>query len=491
MKKIKNNFMKYFSKCLLLALSIFLIDSMLNEKNMMTSIVSERNMLEATIIKHAVQVGTYSSNDGHAITVNEDGTVLYDDTYSLTTTYYDNGNTITGKIGTNNKTVTFYQINATTFVLRDPINYTHNGSTVYLYDYTVFSLEGVTPTPSETGIFEVWSNNQKVNSYDDLQSAVTIASSGDTIKIAGNWTAESGVYINGKSLTIDGGNNSIDNASWSNGLFIVEENATLNLKNLTIDGGATGFEVDYDAVTYTNYTIPLKSGSDSADPKQNIPSIVSKGSLTVDKVNMNNNYTTTSGGTVRIISGTASFSNSVFNHNRASNGGAIFVGSNFKQNQSTYPVENLSITNCEFTKNYSSTGGAIYIYNTANVNIDDSDFISNTVNGGYGGAIIFNRQGSTAETKGLDFIQATIDNCTFEGNWAGNDGFAIQNYDAELTTTNSTFKKNVGVHPSSSVATYSMQVSRTEWQKKTLVIVCLKKIMVLSQGLVIMVDMYF
>ena len=43
-----------------------------------------------------VSTGTYTSSDGHTITVNEDGTILYDGTYSLTVTANDRGDTLTG-----------------------------------------------------------------------------------------------------------------------------------------------------------------------------------------------------------------------------------------------------------------------------------------------------------------------------------------------------------------------------------------------------------
>lgn len=79
------------------------------------------------------------------------------------------------------------------------------------------------------------------------------------------------------------------------------------------------------------------------------------------------------------------------------------------------------------------------------------------------------KQGTNDEKLGLDFVQAKINDCVFDGNWAGNDGFAIQNNDAELTTTNSVFKNNVGVHPTSSVATSSMQVIRNKWATEKII----------------------
>lgn len=462
MKKTSDNHMKIAKTLflsLIIVLNVCLICYYSNKKNYQIT-TSSLFFLENNFV-NTLTLGTYQTSDGsHSITVN-DGTVLYDNNYSLTVNASNNGYTLTGKIGKNNKAVTFYQINASTLISGTVMNYTDASGTVYLYDYTAFKLN-VEPVVNSNGLFEVWSNGKKVNSYNDLQSAVDAANSGDTIKFTEDYKVTAGAYIN-KNLTIDGGNHTLDRSEWSNAFLIIEEGVTLNLKNVTIDGGATGFEVDYDAVTFTTTTIPIKSGSDTNDVKQNLSVIITKGNLNADKVNVNNNYTQSSGGAIRVVSGTINVSNSTFNHNRASSGGAIFIGSNFKQNQTVYPIEQLSITNCEFNKNYSSNGGAVYVYNTAHMNIDGTKFISNTVTGGSGGGILINKQGTTAEKLGIDFSQAKINDCLFEDNWVGNDGFAIQNYDAELTTTNTTFKNNVGIHPTTSVATYSMQVIRTEW----------------------------
>jgi hypothetical protein len=50
--------------------------------------------------------------------------------------------------------------------------------------------------------------------------------------------------------------------------------------------------------------------------------------------------------------------------------------------------------------------------------------------------------------------------CVFSNNWAGNDGFAIQNYEGEFDVNNTIFKNNVGVSKASSVATFSAYVMR-------------------------------
>ena len=169
----------------------------------------------ALAANEGLKAGTYTSNDGHIITVNGDGTALYDDTYSLTVTENDKGGKITGKLGTNNKSVTFYQLNSSKIVSGTVLNYTHDGATVYLYDYTVFGMD-VTPVVDADGGIEVWSNGSKGDTYADLQSAVDAAKSGDTIKITKDLDVVGGTYVSGKNLTIDGDNHTLNSATWSN-----------------------------------------------------------------------------------------------------------------------------------------------------------------------------------------------------------------------------------------------------------------------------------
>lgn len=403
-----------------------------------------------------LKVGTYTSYDGqHTITVGEDGTILYDGTTSLTETADERGNILKGSSGT------FYQLNNSKLV---------NGT-----DYTVFSLN-TEPVVDENGGIEVWSNGNKVNTYADLQSAVDAAQSGDTIKITKDLDVVGGAYVSGKNLTIDGGSHTLNSATWANSVFVVEEDATLNINNLTIDGGATGFEVDRDAVTGTNLTIPLKSGSDTNDPKQNLSAIISKGDLIADKLNINNNYLGGNGAAIRVLTGNITLNNSNFNHNRASTGGAIYIGSNFKESQTTYPVQNVVLENTNISENFSNNAGGMFIYNTNKVSMKNSNFLNNSVTGGKGGGIYLSYQGSTDRANyhsmgkqlGLDYIQTEIDNCTFDANWVGNDGFAIENQGAEMLITNTTFKNNVGIMDSKSTAAISNMGDEYEYYDVTL-----------------------
>lgn len=419
-----------------------------------------------------LSVGTYTSFDNHTITVNEDGTVLYDNTYKLTVTASDMGYTLTGKIGTNNKAVTFYQVNDSSIISNKTVYYTHNDSTVYLYDYTGFKLS-TTPVESSAGIFELYTDNGAVKRFGTLQDAVDAYNSGDVIKITKDYKVTEGVYIN-KDVTIDGNHFTLDRSSWNSPVFVVADGATLNLNNVTIDGGSDNWEVDYDSVTFMDYYIPLKKDSIKDDVKLTLSAVISAGNLVTDNVNINNNYTASNGGAINVVRGTATLKNSGFEHNFGNtDGGAVYVGSKF-DGRTTYPVTSFVVDNCKFVDNYvansnSATygvghGGAINVLNTSEIKIDKSMFKGNVAYYGKGGAISFRDQSTSnieAEKLGLPFYNAYINETIFENNWAGNDGFAVQSYAANLYIEDCLFKKNVGTHPSSSVGTVSVEAYRS------------------------------
>ena len=260
----------------LLALLTILIGSY-NYK--LESVVTEVNSYEAGETLE-VGVGTYTSKDGKSFIVNSNGTISYDGA-SLTLTENLMGNILSGKVGTDKKTITLYQLNDSTFISSAPllnaaaVTYKNSdGNVIYLYDYTGFKLS-VTPVANSEGIFDVYHDGTKVNSYLTLQDAIDASSSGDTIKITDDYKALEGAFVN-KDLTIDGMNHTIDRSGFNHSVIVVEEGSKLTLKDITIDGGADEWEVDFDAVTFKDYYIPLKSGSIDNDPKLTLSAVIIK-----------------------------------------------------------------------------------------------------------------------------------------------------------------------------------------------------------------------
>ena len=410
--------------------------------------------------------GTYTSTDGKTITVAEDGTTKYLDTYTLTVTESATGNVISGKVGTNNKAATFYQLNNHMIVSSDVISYTHNGVTEYLYDYTIFALDSV-PIIDSNGIFELYSSDEKKASYATLQDAVDSANSGDIIKISKNAVISEGAYID-KNITIEGNNHTLDKSKWANPVIIINENVDVNIFNLNIDGGATNFEVDY-SLSYPK----VKEGTLDLDPVANSSTILSKGNLKIENIGINNLYSNSTGGAIRILRGSANIKNGTFNHNLGKTRGAsIHIGSSLKNEEINYPIKNVIIDNCNFTDNFTSSGngGAIYGAFAETIKITNTNFIRNMASAytAGGGAIYFGRENyPVADRLGLEYIQVYIDGCLFEQNYSGNDGYAIQNEAAEMYITNTRFTKNVGLSSDTSVGTVSCMLDGSRWYDVT------------------------
>lgn len=390
--------------------------------------------------------GTYTASNGTTIVVSS-GTAKYNGSTNLTVTAANTGYKMTGSGGP------YYQLSSMAIVT-SPANSGQNAKVAYV-------LSDFTPVEDENGAYEVWTNGSKVKTYKDLQSAVYAAENNSTIKLNKSVDATGGAYIGGKKLTVDGNNQTINTSTWLNGLFYVASDAELVINNLKLDGGATGFEVNYAGVTYTNYTIPLVTGSDASDPKTNQPAIVSAGNITLNGVNATNIYSAANGAVLSAESGTAKITNSNFIHNRAANwGGALHLGSYISTTATAYPINNIEISNCKFDKNYAKHGGAIGSVNIGDLTINSSTFTNNAGDGGKGGAINLNDQNVSNpinEKAGLAMPTATINNTTFDNNWVGNDGYALQTYGAHLILNNCTIKNNVGVHPTSSVGAISVE----------------------------------
>ena len=405
--------------------------------------------------------GEYKSTDGKIIKVNDDKTIIYENSYALTTTENSNGNTISGKVGTNSKTANFYQLNDSVIISSARVNYTHNSKTNYLYEYTAFFLETI-PEPNDSGKYKLYQNTQLINSYSSMQDAINASKDNDIIKITDDVKITEGVYIN-KNITIDGNNHVLDKSAWKNSLFIIEEGTTVNIKNLIIDGKSS-FEIDYSLAEPT-----LKSESIQNTPVSTTPIIISKGNINIDVTTIKNNYFSNTSSTINIVRGNATITNSNIIHNYGINRAvAIQVGSTLRTGETTFPVQKVYIDKCNLEENYAKggSGGAIIVNFTEYVKITNTSFLKNvasTTSSG-GGAIYFEASSvSIAEKNNLEYTQAYFDNCKFNQNYCGNDGLAISSDSAELYITNSTFTNNKGTGGTGCVGTVSCMISGNRW----------------------------
>ena len=344
--------------------------------------------------------------------------------------------------------------------------------------------------------FEVWgSAGTLTQGYSTLADAITNAVDGDTIKIYQNFVASQSFTISGKSITIDGQNHTIDNSTWLKNIFTVSDDATLTINNLTIDGGATTWEIDTEsAVPDANYAlVPLKNFESEARHTASV--IKSTGNLIANGLTVQNVYTpngnTRSGGqngaAINVTKGTLSLTNSTFKHVAGQKGGAVFAESTLAAGMTEYPVTSVVIDGCLFENNHASGGGgALVIGNVKESSITNSNFIANASTRTNGGAFLYDRaihnwkedvnntpedttddvsiSGTFNEFLGLANPLCHVENCLFENNWCGNDGFAIENECAEMTIIDSQFIGNVGPNDSTGcVGTISYQVFQHGW----------------------------
>lgn len=436
----------------------------------------DASALDGDEVLNYFSAGEYKTCDNsHTIEIDAGGSILFDNTYTLTASGSEGEYVLEGSLGTNKTSAKFIWLNEHALMLVSHIKYTVDTESYIMYQNTPFLMD-YTPIQSVEGAIEVWSNNSMVYAFDDFQSAIVSASNGDTIKLTRNMAITEGATIMGKNITIDGGNFTIDKSLWANTVFAVADNASLNINNLIIDGKATGWEVDFDAVTFTNGSIPLKANSADNDPVSFYPAITTSGKLYANNLTVENIYSTTNAGIgITMTKGELDIQNSEFIHNQSKGGGAILIGATILESElEEYHVAQVNFAHTNFINNYSNSnngnGGAVYINAVKEVDFEDCTFNTNVANGsyGYGGAIFVSRAGSgggynsTAHKLGLPFPQISINNSEFLNNWTGNDGSAINNYDAEFTITNTQFVGNVGVwYPNQSVGCFSCQVERS------------------------------
>ncbi len=184
-----------------------------------------------------------------------------------------------------------------------------------------------------------------------LRDAVGVASNGDTINFAGDYTINlSGQLSFSKNLTIDGaGHNIIINSQITGSLFYVNSAITLNLNALTVANGNAGFS--YGGAIYNN-----------------------GGTVNITNSFFSGNHADNSLGGAIYNNGTSNITNSTFSGNHADSsmfggaGGAIYNA-----------VGTVNVTNSTFSGNYAKTGGDIFNLGTVTLK---NTILANSASGG-------------------------------------------------------------------------------------------------------------
>ncbi len=299
-------------------------------------------------------------------------------------------------------------------------------------------------------------DGQLMGKFETLAQAVAAAQSGDSIVLTGSMDVTECALVD-KDITIDGGGFVLHRAGYAGTVIQVAEGAALTLANVTVDGDADGFAVDY------TLAYPAVSQESLADqPLCTSSAVVSYGQLRAENVTFRDHYSyTVRQAPLQILRGSASVENCAFTHNYGhSQGGAVFIGDSFRTGQTAQSVGTAAFVNCSFTDNYTrhGNGGAVCAINAETVSFTGCSFLRNMA-ASYcagGGAVLLFRDGlKPTENNGLPYMQAIFNDCLFQQNYSGNDGFAIDNECGELTVENCRFVGNVGLAGNSSVGTIS------------------------------------
>ena len=241
------------------------------------------------------------------------------------------------------------------------------------------------------------------DTFADIQTAISDASSGDTIELDGLYKGSgTAITIDKDNLTIIGNGATLDAQGDSRilnitGTGIILKNIKFINGNVTDNGGAIYWYGDngtVDGCSFENNTAKLRAGA-----------IYWYGvNGTIESSNFINNTATEMGGAVYWcgINGTVNDSN--FSNNSAvkKGGGAIHWDSN---------SDNGRVNNCNFTNNMGTQKGGAICWCGVNGTVNDSNFINDSC-GDQGGAIFWDPTG----------LNGAVNNCSFVNNTGPNGG---------------------------------------------------------------------
>ena len=299
-------------------------------------------------------------------------------------------------------------------------------------------------------------DNINVATFDELIQSGSQSSSGDTITITDNLNSDSSIgnSFYTKDLSFLGQNHSINGGDVFGGFVLSKGSSFDSLRIIKCKGQIYSNSYFGGAIFNTNGTTNINNSAFSGNyaNAQGFNFAVggavynyNGGQIDISSTLFDSNFTygaSAIGGALANDStgNSINISNSVFNNNYTQGSSVSYGGAIYNGNGAT-----MNIKNSLFNDNYSeatSNDAYLYggsIYNTGNMNIDNSYFSNNHIIGStnsfsYGGAIQNNSN-------------LTITNSTFNGNYINSDidtsGGAIYNYmNGNMIIENSSFKNN-------------------------------------------------
>ncbi len=283
------------------------------------------------------------------------------------------------------------------------------------------------PAPARNG--PTWAT-----AYTDLQAALGVAVSGDTIKVADgtyrptagtdrtiSFTLKTGVALYGGYA----GNGSVDPDA---------RDVVASPSILSGDIGTVGSDAD------NSYHVVVGGGTDST-------AVLDGFTVAAGNASYSTGSNSTGGG-MYCSGGSPTLVNCIFTRNRASSGGGMYNAGDY--NLSTCAP---TLINCAFRVNTAWEGGAIYNYR-AMATVADCTFIGNSASGAGGGMYNYGPL-------------PTITNCTFTGNTAVNGGGVYDNSVASNFTNCILWGNSAGLGPQVCEASGSIIASYCDIQGLT------------------------
>lgn len=290
----------------------------------------------------------------------------------------------------------------------------------------VSANENITDDLSQMEDLETLESNVQGNKFTDIQKAIDNAKENEVITLNGTYTSSSSEIKINKNIELNGGSGrSTLDAKKLSGIFTTsKENYKITLANLNFINAKNSVFIDADSLN-SHGSLIIKNCNFKNNDGLEFGAVSCYNATITDSNFINNNAKGLFDGTDYVSSGGAISSyycnanNCNFEKNKAINsGGAIdtfccrISNCNFKQNEALYD------------------GGAIFSH--MEVNIANSNFISNVAKYSSGGAVNVNcEEGST------------IKNCIFRQNTAGYKGGAIL---GSVKVVNSLFEKNIATY---------------------------------------------
>lgn len=273
------------------------------------------------------------------------------------------------------------------------------------------------------------SQTNNIKSFENIQKEVDNAKDNDTIYLEGYYNAESKQIIVSKSLTFEGGDNTVLDANRMTNIFYAPKPVSLTFKNLILINSidyAIGSNMDTNGFNIHVVNCTFKNNSYLA-----IDSYAS--TLVVEDSIFEQNYQAIQDYGCPIIITNSTFTNNSYVAIQAND--ATIINSSFRGNGNkkdgigALQCLNLKISNSEFLNNIAyEFGGAIYAYDVGSISISKSLFNGNHAR--YLGGAIY-----------LVNNNLYLNECQFIDNSASN-GAAVYSLKSNLNVYNSNFTQN-------------------------------------------------